>query len=366
MSKNHKKKTAVPQVRKTLRMVTANRNGDQLFLLTDNNLQGVAKRNVVSYSCNPYYDLYQWRYGINPPTGSWWDSMCVGDLAHAVNNSSSCDDTENIHTWRLCWVSIPTRSVAKLDGSKNNLAQHVYCDRLYIQTSKTIDEIRKTDLRLYSQLIACLLYYGVLNSFQHLTMMSELECVLYILGSNYHDSYQIEIADHNKTPNVRLAANILVGDLLYDDLTPAMRKRLGRQQCHDQVAISKCLDNVNYKKWTSWTADQLIEYMLNYVPYSQKDEQRSYFDTIMSDNFMSVLDSRWTPTDQQELKCNYNYWYLYYENSEKETSDYYPSDRSDIDYKNHTVFESDDGDDTSGDEEGGEAADDKEGGEGDE
>lgn len=329
MSKNHKKKTAVPQIRKTLRMVTANRNGDQLFLLTDNNLQGLAKRNVVSYDCSSYYDPYQWRYGMNPPTGSWWCSMRVGDLAHAVYSSSSCDESENIHTWRLCWVSIPTRSVVKLDGSKNNLAQHVYCDRLYIQTSKTIDEIRKTDSRLYNQLIACLLYYGILDSLQHLTMMSELECVLYVLGSNYHDDCETEIFKHNKTPNVRLAEHIVyTGWNLDDDLTPAMRKQLGRQQCHDQDDISNCLDNVNYKKWTSWTADQLIEYMLNYVPYSQKDEQRSYFDTIMDDNFMSVLDSRWTPTDQQTVKYYYNYGKLYGEASSdnSDTSDYYTSD----------------------------------------
>lgn len=122
-------------------MITTNKYGDQLYVFLPPDM----KTSMDFLSRN---HKYQWRAGRNP-LSPWLITNLFAEAsplywAIYLNLSSSL---ENLHMWKLCWVSVPQDDVVKSEVK-------VRCFRLFIDRIRTVEELRQCDDPLYRQIMA--------------------------------------------------------------------------------------------------------------------------------------------------------------------------------------------------------------------
>lgn len=120
--------------------ITTNRYGDQLYVFLPPDMKTV--------TLWPDKYKYQWHAGKNPHTTclltNWSAEAAPLYWAIYLNLSSSL---ENLHLWKLCWVSVPHEYVIKSEVS-------IGCFRLFIDRIRTVEELRQCDDPLYRQIMA--------------------------------------------------------------------------------------------------------------------------------------------------------------------------------------------------------------------
>ena len=174
-----------------MELVTTNSYDRQLFRLLPPGWE--------EFVANNLYKDYQWRFGMNPESGDWSDSIIIGDIVNACWNLKR-QDKPNIHQYTLCWVGVPQKS------AQEGLI-YISAKRAVIYRAMTVDELRKTDDPMYRVVIACAINADS-DVIRDISLVTEIECIYYIMNISSCDDL-IEIPQYARTGVVYFFARIM-------------------------------------------------------------------------------------------------------------------------------------------------------------
>ena len=222
----------------------------------------------------PIYEVldshYQWVYGPNPRHSIGSNRVKVGDLMHAVYHATFDRylDYECISDCVLCWIGVPPENAFPVTKDDSDYKVSIECNRAVVYKFMTVNEIRKTDDVLYTQLVTLLLYQKLVSPRQ-LTVCSELQCMMYMIGKYGNANYD-QLPKYLKTP-LTAKLNDVMRSFRSDENVQDLEKIHARLRVfnlqHAPYRFYHYFYVVHFRVWLRWTPEELLDNALNQTAF---------------------------------------------------------------------------------------------------